>query len=151
MAMAGTRALRAMSDMRRCFAPSNIRRCRSLESVDRVPIGLYPTSEIKKSRALTSAFSQSTLFFREMNVIRWMSTFDRETKPRALYPRICRIAEWDERQTLWIIGCVCRWLGAFGCGVADGPDDISAKRFARKGGYCDNGKFTGSSVAVSRS
>ncbi len=39
----------------------------------------------------------------------------------------------------------------FGRGTSNRPDDVFAERSARKGRYCIDGKFTGSSLAVSRS
>ncbi|MBX3265922.1 MAG: asparagine synthase (glutamine-hydrolyzing) [Acidobacteria bacterium] len=51
------------------------------------PIGLYPTSEIKKSRARdVKRFLKAAVLPRNERYFRWMSTFDRETKP-GLYTR----------------------------------------------------------------
>lgn len=51
------------------------------------PIGLYPTSEIKKSRVRdVKRFLKAAVLPRNERYFRWMSTFDRETKPE-LYTR----------------------------------------------------------------
>lgn len=51
------------------------------------PIGLYPTSEIKRSRVRdVKRFLKAAVLPRNERYFRWMSTFDLETKPR-LYTR----------------------------------------------------------------
>lgn len=51
------------------------------------PIGLYPTSEIKRSRVRdVKRFLKAAVLPRNERYFRWMSTFDRETKPQ-LYTR----------------------------------------------------------------